>query len=393
MNAETSMSGEPGFDDVTEADLRARGDLNWSMAPDGVLPAWVAEMDYAPAPVVTSAVGQAVRVGRFGYLSPDSFARLRSATTRFAAARYGWTIVPSHIVPTGDVMAGVMLALSTLCEDAPVVVLTPAYPPFLDAVAVTGRAVSVVRLDPDLDRAVLDLDGIDAALAAGARTVLLCNPHNPWGRSWTAPELAALRDVVVGHGARVVSDEIHAPLVLPGATHTPYASVDGTADHATTLLSASKAFNLPGLKCAQIVAGNPADAQRLRSLPAVANHGLSSVGLVATLAAYDDGGPWLDAAVAHLAGNRELFAELVAERLPLARMRPLEATYLAWLDLRGYGYQNPSAVALERGRVMVRDGRDFGPGGEGHVRVNLATSRERVAELAGRLGEALDPTD
>jgi cysteine-S-conjugate beta-lyase len=387
------VPGEPGFDDVTEADLRARADLNWAVAPADVLPAWVAEMDYAPPPVVTHAVSEAVRVGRFGYPSPVAARRLRSATARFAAARYDWELDPGLVVPTGDVMAGVMLAFTTLCEDAPVIVPTPAYPPFLDAVPVTGRQLVPIPLDPDAHPATLDLDAIDAAFAAGARTILLCNPHNPWGRSWSADELTALRDVVLRHGARVVSDEIHAPLVLPGHRHTPYATIEGAAEHVTTLLSASKAFNLPGLKCAQIVAGTRADLQRLRAVPPVANHGLSPVGLDATVAAYDEGGPWLDRALAHLDGNRALFAEILAERLPRARMRQLEATYLAWVDLRAYGVEDPSKVALERGRVMVRDGRDFGPGGAGHVRVNLATSRERVAALAGRLGESFDPID
>jgi cysteine-S-conjugate beta-lyase len=382
-----------GFDDVTEADLRARADLNWAAAPGGVLPAWVAEMDYAPCPAVVGAVTAAVRGWRMGYPPRAAMGRLRTATAGFVDRRYGWALDPRLVIGTGDVMAGVMLALSVLCEDAPVVVPTPAYPPFLEAVPLTGRELVTVPLDPDATLAVLDLDRIDAALSAGARTVLLCNPHNPWGRSWTAAELAELRDVVRRHGARVISDEIHAPLVLAGARHTAYASLEGTADHVTTLVSASKAFNLAGLKCAQIVTGTLGDARTLAGLAVVANHGVSPLGIEANIAAYDDGGPWLDSALAHLEGNRELFADLVAEQLPRARMRPLEATYLAWLDLRAYGVEEPAALALERGRVMVRDGKDFGPGGAGHVRVNLATSRERVGELARRLGESFDPAE
>jgi cysteine-S-conjugate beta-lyase len=397
MAAEPSSqsSGEPvhGFDDVTEADLRARGDANWAAAPDGVLPGWVAEMDYAPCPAVVHAVTEAVRVGRFGYPSVAAISRLRSATADFARAHYRWDVDPEHVVATGDVMDGVMLALSALCEPGPVVVPTPAYPPFLEAVPAVGRELVCLPLDPDAERATLDLDRIDNALRTGARTVLLCNPHNPWGRAWTAEELAGLRDVVTRHGARVVSDEIHAPLVLPGAAHTPYASLDGTADHTTTLLSASKAFNIPGLKCAQMVAGSAADTEVLGRLPLMRNHSLSPVGLDANIAAYREGGPWLDTALEHLAGNRDLFAQKLAERLPMARHRPLEATYLAWVDLRAYEPERPAAVALERGHVMVRDGSDFGPGGEGHVRLNLATSRDRVVELVRRLGEAFDPAD
>jgi cystathionine beta-lyase len=381
----------PGFDDVTDEQLRERADLNWALAPPDVLPAWVAEMDYATCPVVDEAVGDAVRVGRFGYPSPQATDRLREATVGFAGRRLGWTVDPSLVLATGDVMAGVLLALRALCEDAPVVVPTPAYPPFLDVVPLSGRRLVPLPLDPDSARAELDLDRIDAALKAGARTVLLCNPHNPWGRSWSAAELGGLRDVVLRHGARVLSDEIHAPLVLPGARHTPYGSLEGTAGHVTTVLSASKAFNLPGLKCAQIVAGSPADARALAALPPVANHGTSPLGVVANTAAYERGDSWLDLALGHLDGNRTLFAELVAEQLPLARLRRLEATYLAWVDLRAYGLDDPAGVALDRGRVMVRAGADFGPGGDGHVRVNLATSRSRLTELVRRLGNAFDP--
>jgi cystathionine beta-lyase len=384
---------EPGFDDVTEQQLRERADVNWAVAPEGVLPAWVAETDYAPCPAVTHALSEAVRVGRFGYPSPPAVRRLRASTAAFAVQRYGWDLDPDLVVATGDVMAGVMLAIDILCADAPVVVPTPAYPPFLEAIPGVRRELVPIPLDPDADRATLDLDRIDAALAAGARTVLLCNPHNPWGRAWTAGELAGLRDVVLRHGARVVSDEIHAPLVLPGSSHTPYATLDGTAGHVTTLLSASKAFNIPGLKCAQIVAGNRADARTLGELPLVLNHGTSPLGIVANIAAYDEGGPWLDRAIAHLAGNRDLFAQQLAERLPLARMRRLEATYLAWVDLRAYGDEDPGPVALRRGQVMVRDGRDFGPGGAGHIRANLATSTARVVDLVDRLAEAFDPAD
>ena len=345
----------PGFDDVTDADLRARADLNWAIAPDGVLPAWVAEMDYAPCPAVVHAVDDAVRVGRFGYPSPAAAARLRWATAEFARDRYGWPLDPDLVVPTGDVMAGVMIAIETLCAPGPVVVPTPAYPPFLQAIPATGRRLVPVPLDPDADsgraRPGPDRGGAGRRRPHGAAV----QPAQPVGPGLVTPdELAGLRDVVVRHGARVVSDEIHAPLSLPGGRHTPYASIEGTADHVTTVLSASKAFNLPGLKCAQLVAGTPADARALAGLPPVANHGLSPLGLEANVAAYAEGGPWLDTALAHLAGNRDLFAELLAEHLPLARIRRLEATYLAWVDLRAYAV--PDDAGRRRPRARPGDG-------------------------------------
>jgi len=373
--------------DLTDEQLRARRTAKWSV-PDEVLPAWVAETDFALCPEVAEAVQRSVRDGSTGYPPPDAATGLPEALAGYASSAWGWEVPPGRVLAVGDVMSGVLLALTTLCDDAPVVVPTPAYPPFLDVAGLAGRRMVAVPLDPDCPTAVLDLDRIDAELAAGARTVLLCQPHNPWGRAFGRAELEALRDVVVRHGARVVSDEIHAPLVLPGAAHVPYLTLDGTADHAVTVLSASKAWDVPGLKCAQVVVGNDADAAALRGLPLVANHGLSPVGIAANLAAWTRGGPWLAALIERVDANRRLLGELATERLPRVRMRPLEATYLAWLDARAYGHDRPAAVALERARVMVNEGTTFGDGGTGGVRLNLATSPDRVREAVDRLAQA-----
>lgn len=375
--------------DLDEHALRRRGSVKWDVAPDDVLACWVAETDFAPCPEVQEAVEDAVARGAFGYPVPDRRTGLPEATAEYAAASWGWRPEPAHVLLVGDVMAGILLALATLCDDAPVLVPTPAYPPFLDVVPLAGRRLVPVPLDPDAETATLDLDRIERELALGARTVLLCNPHNPWGRAFRRGELEALRDVVVRHGARVIADDIHAPLVLPGAEHIPYASLDGAAEHTTTVLSASKAFNVPGLKCAQVVTGTAGDRAALDRVPLVANHGTSPIGIAANLAAYTAGGPWVRALLERLDENRRLLASLVAQHLPDVRMRRLEATYLAWLDARTLPLgDDPSAVALARGRVMVNDGRTFGPGGHGHVRVNIATSPQRVEEAVRRLASA-----
>ncbi|HEX3002797.1 MAG TPA: aminotransferase class I/II-fold pyridoxal phosphate-dependent enzyme [Angustibacter sp.] len=376
--------------DLSDAELRRRGGLKWTLPPADVLPAWVAEADVAPAPEITDAVRRAVDAGDFGYPVPDDASGLPEALSGYADRQWAWDVDPGRVVVTADVMSGVLLALLALCDEAPVVVPTPTYPPFLGVVPQSGRELVPVPLEPDAERAALDLDAVDAALAGGARTVLLCNPHNPWGRAFSRDELAALLEVAAARGARIVSDEIHAGLVLPGAGHVPLLSLPGAADLVTTVVSASKAWNLPALKCAQIVCGTEADVRALRELPLVYNHGTSSLGVHAAVAAYTRGGPWLDAWVTRLGENRDLFTQLVSTELPRARTRPMEATYLAWLDLRAYGHDDPAAVALERGRVMVNDGRDFGPGGAGHVRVNLATSTERVERIVGRLADAFE---
>ncbi len=381
----------PDFD-LTDDELRATGSVKWTWADPDVLPAWVAEMDVRPCPVIADALRTALDHGELGYPSRDAHYGLPEATAGFLLRRFGHAVDPGSVLSCGDVMAGVRLALDVLCEQAPVVVPTPAYPPFLDIVPVTGRELVTAPAATDAGRVTFDLERIGTALAAGARTVLIAQPHNPLGRAYTAEELQRLRDLVERYGARVISDEIHAPLALPGTVHVPYASLEGTADHVTTLVAASKAWNTPGLKCAQLIAGNPRDAARLATVPHVANHGTSPLGLVATVAAYTHGEPWLDGLLDHLAGQRDLFTDLLAERLPAVSWTPPEATYLAWLDARGTGHADPGAAALRSGRVMVNHGATFGPGYEGFVRVNLATSAHRLRRIVDRLATAWPAT-
>jgi cystathionine beta-lyase len=246
----------------------------------------------------------------------------------------------------------------------------------------------------------LDLDRIDAALAAGARTVLLANPHNPTGRCLSRAELEGLRDVVLRHGARVISDEIHAPLVLPGAVHLPYATLEGTAEHTTSLIAASKAWNLPGLKCAQLIPGSAADAATLAAVPPVANHGVSPLGVIATIAAYTSGREWLDGLVEELTSRRAQLGDLLKAHLPgLAELsgaelsgRGPEGTYLAWLDARGTRLADPAAEALSRAKVLVNHGSTFAPKGfqryDGFVRLNFGTSAERLERVVQALSSA-----
>jgi cystathionine beta-lyase len=258
---------------------------------------------------------------------------------------------------------------------------------------VTGRQQVDLVVDPDADRAEIDLDRLDALFASGARTLLLTQPHNPWGRVFTRAELEGVRDVVLRHGARVIADEIHAPLALPGAEHVSYLHIDGTADHAVAVVAASKAFNTAGLRCAQLLVPDEVARKQLQDAPMVRNDSWSSLGVVAAVAAYTRGDAWLDALRARLDANRTLLTELLAAHLPEARMRRPEATYLAWLDLRAYGHDDPAAVALERGRVRLSPGHDYHPGLTGHVRLNFATSASRLEQIVHRLASALTSSD
>jgi cystathionine beta-lyase len=338
---------------------------------------------------VRAAINDAVDREDFGYVAAD-LTDLTSSCAAFHRERYGWPVSPARIFPVADVLTGIGAALDALVEPgAPVVVPTPAYPPFFEVIELTGRPPVATPMALEGGRDALDFDAIDRALAAGARAVLLCNPHNPTGRVFTPEELTALADVVDRHGARVVADEVHAPLVYPGAQHVPYATVSGTtADHAITITSASKAFNLAGLKCAQVIASNHDDATLWRAMRVFEVAGATPIGIAASTAAYRDGVGWLHDLVAYLDGNRRALDDLLREHLPGVVWRPPEATFLAWLDCTALGVDDPARFFLDRGRVALSDGPPFGPGCEQHVRLNFATSRTLLERVVGAMADA-----
>jgi len=373
--------------DLTDEQARRALPLKWGV-PDDVLPAWVAEMDYAVDPVVLGAVQQALADGITGYPLLGFDAALAEAYAGWSARHFGWAPEPEAVLPVVDVTAGVRLALDVFSGPGGVVFPTPGYNAQFGLASITGR--EEVRLDvpPSAERAEIDLDRLDRLFTEGAQTLLLTQPHNPWGRVFTRAELEGIRDVVVRHGARVVSDEIHAPLVLPGAEHVSYLAIEGTHDHAVAVVAASKAFNTAGLRCAQVVVPSAADRALLADQPMARNDSHSPLGAIAARAAYALGDPWLASLVERLDQQRALLGELLATHLPEVRMRPLEATYLAWLDASAYGHDDAAAVALERGRVQVSAGESYAPGTTGHVRLNFATSPERLTAIVERLAKA-----
>ena len=374
--------------DLTDEQARRSLVLKWGSVPADVLPAWVAEMDYQVDPVVMSAVRQALEDGVTGYPDFDSDLgpnHLSHAYAGFAQRHFDQLVEPAWVLPVSDVTMGARVLIDVFSERAPVVFPTPGYNAQHGLAQVTGREQWDLPIDPDAARAEIDLDHLDALLSKGARTLLLTQPHNPWGRAFTRVELEGIRDVVLRRGARVVSDEIHAPLVLPGAKHVSYLDVEGTHDHACAVVAASKAFNTAGLRCAQMIVPRAADRAKLLAEPLSRNDSWSPLGVVAAVAAYSQGDEWLASLIERLDAQRSLFAALLSTQLPVARMRPIEASYLAWVDLRAYGHEDPSAVALQRGRVKVSTGQTYAPGLPGHVRVNIATSPSRLTEVVRRL--------
>ncbi len=383
----------PDYDLLDEAQLRAAGGLKWTAFP-GCIGAFVAEMDFGTAPPVAQALQRAIAGGRTGYPTPALAKELAEACAQWQATRHGWEVAPERIHAVGDVLGTLEITLAHfVAGKAPVVLPTPAYMPFRPLIELRGHPVIEVPhvLRDGLWR--MDLDGIDEALAHGAGLVLLCNPQNPTGRVFDAGELRALAAVVDGHGARVFADEIHAPLVLDGARHVPYASVsDAAAAHAITAVSASKGWNLAGLKCAQLVFGNDDDLARWRRMALLAGHGVSALGMVAAIAAWREGGPWLDHVLDYLRGNRTLVAAWMAGWMSDTGFAAPEGTYLAWIDCRGLPLPEdtaPAAFFRRQARVALTDGRECGEAGRGFVRLNFAMPRPVLREALARMGEAI----
>lgn len=377
--------------DLTDAELRAAAPLKWALDGPDVLPAWVAEADFALAEPVHRAVRDYVGLGVLGYPAPASVRGVPQAFAGFAARRWEWEVNPERVALVGDVMHGMALVLDHLAEPGPVVVPTPVYPPFLALVRARRRELLPVPLASQDGRAVLDLDALAMAIRRGARTLLLCHPHNPVGRCWTATELEAVRDVVEPAGVRVVSDEIHAGLTHPGVRFTPYATVASPDAAVSTVTSATKAFSMPGARTALVISSQAADHEVLAALPPHTNVGLTTLGQVAAAAAFHEGEEWLDAAAERIAANHRSFRRLMTQALPTIALAPAEATYLAWLDVSALlGAQTDrQGLAREALAAGVRiDAQDYGPGGERHLRVNLATSPARVERIVARLGRA-----
>jgi cystathionine beta-lyase len=314
---------------------------------------------------------------------------LPEAFAGFAAERFGWTVEPRFVHLVADVMTGVLELLLVLTAPGDgVVVNPPVYPPFFGMTRGAGRTVVEVPLDRD---ARLDLDALEQAFAGGARAYLLCSPHNPTGTVFTRDELGAVAALAAEHDVLVVADEVHAPMTMPGAVHVPFLSLGGGAvEHGVAIVSASKSWNVAGLKCAMLVAGSERMEAELGKLPEHVRYHTGHFGVLASIAAFRDGSGWLDELVGRLDANRRLLDELLADELPAIGYVPPAAGYLAWLDCRALGLgDDPAAVFLERGRVALSPGPSFGEQGKGHARLNFGTSAELLREAVRRLSASL----
>jgi cysteine-S-conjugate beta-lyase len=386
---ESMREGADPFDACTLAELRQRRSEKWATYSPDVLPAFVAEMDVTLADPIRRALIAAIVRGDTGYAHP---AGLAEAFADFGRAWFEWAVDPERVVLVPDVMVGAAEVLRlTTPPGSSIVINTPAYPPFAPTIREYGRRVVDVPLLRTTSGWELDLAGLEQAFRAGARGYLLCNPHNPTGRVFSRAELERIATLARRYDVVVVADENHAPLTLPEAVHTPFVSLSPEVlPPAVTVISAAKAWNVAGLKCAVVVAGSEPLRARLATLPAEVQTRAGHLGVLAAIAAFREGRPWLRELLAHLDRNRRLLAALLATHLPAVGYVPPQASYLAWLDCTALGLgDDPAAHFLAHGRVALSRGLDFGANGAGFVRLNMGTSRALLEEAVRRMAAAL----
>jgi cystathionine beta-lyase len=371
------------------AELAKRKSFKWRTYPPDVLPTFVAEMDFTVADEISEAVRAALAIGDTGY---PHVGDLGEAFASFAARRLGWTPRRDWVFAVPDVMTGIVeVLLATTPHDSGVVINPPVYGPFFFRLGFIGRRIVEAPLRRLADGSYdLDFDALDRALARpDVSAYLLCSPHNPLGIVWNREQLAAVAELCQRHDVQLLVDEIHAPLTMPDARFVPFGSIDHVmTERAYVFSSASKGWNIAGLKCGVAIAGGQegADVLAERWEALVCSH----LGLLASVAAFARAERWLDAVVAQIDENRKVLAEQLRDQLPGVGYVPGSATFLAWLDCRDLGLgDDPADIFLERGRVALSPGREFGEQGAGFARLNIGTSPELIAEAVRRMADSL----
>ncbi len=372
------------------ASLRGRTSAKWRFYPPEVLPAWVAEMDFTLAEPIARALHDAVDRSDTGYRWADEVPQALSTFTR---AEWDWSVDPANVIVLADVMSSIAQALVHLTDAGTQVVINPpVYPPFFSTVEkVSARQLREVPLVVSDGAYRLDLAGLEEAFSdPQVQAYVLCSPHNPTGTVHSESDLFAVAQLASAHGVVVIADEIHAPMTLTGARHHPFLSVvDGLVGlRAVSCVSASKTWNIPGLKCAQLVASDSVVEQLRDVIPLEATFGVGHFGVLGTLAAYRDGGPWRAGMLDVLDRRRRQLAEGLTGFEGVQMTWP-QASYLAWVYLPMLG-EDPAAVLMEKAQLAVNSGLPFGAPGVGHARINYATSEAILDEIIGRVGAVLD---
>lgn len=369
-------------------DRRATNSYKWDSAPEGVLPMWVADMDFRTAPAIIDALQKRVAHGIFGYTHvPDAY---YDAVTSWFSRRHGWDIDREWIIYTSGVVPAVSAVIKALTVPGDkVIVQTPVYNCFFSSIRNNGCEIVSNPLRRTADTYEMDFDALERCAAdPRAKVMLLCNPHNPAGRVWTPDELTRLGNICLRNGVTVVADEIHCELVYQGFKYTPFASLsDAFLHRSVTCLSPSKAFNIAGLQIANIVAFD--NDLRSRIDKAININEVCDVnpfGVAATIAAYNEGEEWLNQLVDYLHGNYEAMAEFCRRELPEFPITRLEGTYLVWMDCSSLGMPSDALehALLDDARLWLNAGTMYGAEGEGYMRWNIACPRSVMLDGLNR---------
>jgi cysteine-S-conjugate beta-lyase len=374
------------FDFDAPIERRETASFKWDMYAGDVLPLWVADMDFASPPQVSEALEARARHNVFGYsLVPDS---LVEAIVAHLERRYGWRIEPDWIVWLPSVVPGLNLAGRAFAGAGEAVLsITPVYPPFLEAPGQHGRRLVTVPAEMSDGAWQLPLDAMEAAVTPDSRVLLFCHPHNPLGRVWRRDEVEAVAHFCRRHDLVLVSDEIHCDLILDELAHVPAALASpDDADRIITLMSPSKTFNLPGLNFAFAIVSDGELRERFRAPGAGLLPFPGCFAVAAAEAAYRGGAEWHAGLLDYLRGNRDLVESFVARELPRVTMTHVEATYLAWLDVRALGLDDPAAACRAAG-VALSAGAAFGD--PAYLRLNFGCRRETLLEALSRLRTVL----
>lgn len=380
------------FDKIT--DRRHSGSYKWDDVPEDVLPLWVADMDFEVAPAIKRALAERVEHGIFGYAMVDN--AYYEAVISWFQRRHQWTIDREWIIYTSGVVPAISCTIKALTlPGEKVLIQTPVYNCFFSSIRNQGCQIEESELRREGDTYVIDWDDFEARCADEKVTVfLLCNPHNPAGRVWTRTELERMGAICRRHHVRVVSDEIHCELVMPGQVYTPFAAVsEADRDNCVTLNSPSKSFNTAGLQIANIVC---ADAETRRRIDRVINIyevcDVNPFGPIALKAAYNESEQWLDDLLAYLWDNYQMLKSYLATHLPKAEVIRLEGTYLAWVDITALGLTADEAAEqlLREGKVCLSSGTIYGEkAGSSYLRINMACPRQRLKEALERIVQVL----
>ena len=375
---------------LTLSELRKRKSVKWRHFPSDVLPLPVAEMDFPTAPKIKAALTDMVERSDTGYLGP--FPELFDAFANFSAKRWGWQVDTKQMRIATDVGVGIVEIMRVLIKPGEKVMLnSPVYENIWRWISEVHATTVDTPLSEDNLSYKLDLAAIEKEYQNGVKVHILCNPHNPVGAVFSKNQLSELADLAKKYQVVILSDEIHAPLTYDAKTYTPFLNVSQTAKEVgITITSASKSFNLAGLKCAVIISDSTKLQERINLMPPAVTWRASLFGAVASTAAYAESVDWLDGLLITLDQNRKLVEKLIASKVPAIKYRIPDFGYLAWLDLSALGLgEDPAAAILEKGKLAVNGGVLYGPKHKNFVRLNFGTSPEIITEAFDRIANCL----